>query len=134
MRRSPVRATPVATRAAIDTTRPASRTLRYVASSHRYGYRSPASERVRNAATSASRPVHIRLTSLLLIPAIPSERTRSSTRRVETPATYASQTTASRARSARRRGSSRLGKYEPSRTRGMASSIVPTRVSHGRAR
>ena len=41
MRRSPVRETPVATSAAMLTTRPASRTLRYVASSHRYGYRSP---------------------------------------------------------------------------------------------
>ena len=37
----------------------------------------------------------------------------------ETPGTYASWTTASRARSARRRGSSRDGKYEPSRTRGI---------------
>lgn len=68
------------------------------------------------------------------MPSIPSARTRSSTRRVDTPDTYASWTTASRARSARRRGSSRLGKYEPSRTRGTARSIVPTRVSQRRSR
>ncbi len=64
----------------------------------------------RNASTSASSAAHIRETSLLLIPLIPSERTRSSTRRVQTPARYASETTATSARSARRRGSSRLGK------------------------
>ena len=65
---------------------------------------------------------------------MPRVRTRSSTRRVLTPRTYASWITASRARSARRRGSSRDGKYEPSRTRGIASSTEPTRVSQRRSR
>jgi hypothetical protein len=58
----------------------------------------------------------------------------SSTLRVETPCTYASCTTAARARSLRRRGSSRLGKYVPGRTFGISRTIVPTRVSHVRAR
>ena len=66
--------------------------------------------------------------------AMPRASTRSSTRRVLTPATYASWTTERRARSARRRGSSRLGKYEPSRTLGIARPIVPTRVSQRRSR
>ncbi len=109
-RRSPLIATPTATSAAIDTTRPASRTLRYVASSHRYGYAVSASGRLRNASTSASSAAQIRDTSLLLMPSMPRARTRSSTRLVDTPDTYASWTTASRARSARRRGSSRDGK------------------------
>jgi hypothetical protein len=65
---------------------------------------------------------------------MPRASTRSSTRRVLTPATHASWTTLRRARSARRRGSSRLGKYEPSRTLGMARPIVPTRVSQRRSR
>jgi hypothetical protein len=57
-------------------------------------------------------------------------------RDASTSATWAAQiwTTASRARSARRRGSRRLRKYEPSRTRGTASSVVPTRVSRRRSR
>ena len=133
-RRSPVAATPVATSAAIEVTRPASRTLTYVASSHRYGYDSSASERLRKASTSVSSAAQIRLTSLLNIEAIPSASTRSSTRRVLTPSTYASDTTARRARSARRLGSSSDGKYEPSRTRGIDSSSVPTRVSQRRSR
>ncbi len=55
--------------------------------------------------TSASRAAQIRLTSLRLMPVMPRLWTKSSTRRVETPRTYASWTTARRARSARRRGS-----------------------------
>jgi hypothetical protein len=42
--------------------------------------------------------------------------------------------TASSACSARRRGCSNEGKYVPGRTFGIASSIVPTRVSHVRIR
>jgi len=81
IRRSPLWATPVATSAAIDTTRPPSRTLTYVASSHRYGYVSSASDRDRKASTSASRAAQIRLTSLRLIEAIP----RASTRFLDPP-------------------------------------------------
>src|SRR5262245_58272871 len=68
------------------------------------------------------------------MPVMPSACTSSSTRRVETPCTYASCTTATNARSARFRGSNRLGKKLLSRTRGTCSSIVPTRVSHSRSR
>ena len=51
--------------------------------------------------------------------------------RVLTPLTYASWMTATRARSARRRGSSsQSGKYEPVRSLGIASSSAPTRLSN----
>jgi hypothetical protein len=66
--------------------------------------------RERNVSTSASSAAEIRLTSLRLIEAMPRASTRSSTRRVLTPSTYASWTTASKARSARRRGSRSEGK------------------------
>ena len=76
-----------------------------------------------------------RLTSLLLTPDAPIDRTRSSTLRVDTPLTYASWMTATRARSARRRGSaSQSGKYEPVRVLGIASSSAPMRESNGRTR
>jgi hypothetical protein len=85
--------------------------------------------------TPRSSSAHSRLTSLLLMPSMPRVRTRASTLRVETPSTYASATTANRARSARRRGSSsQSGKYEPRRSLGISSSIVPARVSQARAR
>lgn len=87
------------------------------------------------ALTPRSSSAHSRLTSLLLMPSIPRVRTRASTLRVLTPWTYASWTTATRARSARRRGSiSQPGKYEPRRSLGMSSSIVPARVSQSRVR
>jgi hypothetical protein len=61
--------------------------------------------------------------------------TKSSTRRVDTPSTYAWQITATSACSARRRGINRnSGEYTPWRSFGTAKSIVPTRVSHGRCR
>ena len=94
---------------AIDTTRPSWRTFRYVASSQTYGY-GPTNGRVRNRSTSVSSVWHSRDTWLFEIPLIPSACTNSSTRRVETPWTYASWTTATSARSPRFRGSSRLGK------------------------
>jgi hypothetical protein len=47
--------------AAIDTTRSPSRTLRFVASSHGYGYAVSASGQLRNASTSASSAVQVRL-------------------------------------------------------------------------
>ena len=52
----------------------------------------------------------MRLTSLLRDPAMPNAWTSASTLRVLTPCTYASATTATNACSARRRGSSQLGK------------------------
>ncbi len=58
----------------------------------------------------SSSSAQIRETSLLLMPTTPRACTSSSTFRVLTPCTYASCTTASSARSARRRGSSKLGK------------------------
>jgi hypothetical protein len=79
--------------------------------------------RLRKRSTSLSSSAHRRLTWLLLMPCIPSACTRSSTRRVEMPCTNASWTTATSARSARRRGSSRLGKKLPSRTRGTARNM-----------
>jgi hypothetical protein len=62
------------------------------------------------------------------------KRQRSSIRRVETPSTYAWHTTLTSACSARRRGSNRLGKYEPRRSFGMSKVIVPARVSQRRGR
>jgi hypothetical protein len=71
----------------------------------------------------------MRLTSLLEMPeATPRALTRSWTLRVDTPCTQASMTTAYRARSMRRRRSSRLGKNEPSRSLGMPSSTSPAGV------
>jgi len=54
--------------------------------------------------------------------------------RVETPATYASCTTLTSACSERRRGSKKLGKYEPRRSFGIASSSSPARVAQARDR
>ena len=77
----------------------------------------------------------MRLTWLLEMPAsMPSAATRSSTLRVDTPCTNASMTTAHRARSMRRRGSSSAGKKLPSRSLGMASSTSPALVDSSRAR
>ena len=64
----------------------------------------------------------------------PSCSTSRSTLRVEMPLTEASWTTATRACSARRRGSRKLGKTDPVRSLGMASSSSPTRVSQRRGR
>ena len=75
----------------------------------------------------------MRDTSLLEILS-PSDSTTWSTLRVETPATYASCTTLTRACSERLRGSRKLGKYEPLRIFGIASSSSPARVAHVRAR
>jgi hypothetical protein len=56
-------------------------------------------------------------------------------RRVDTPSRYAVATTEARACSARRRWvNSQSGKYEPWRSFGIASSIVPARVSQSRRR
>jgi hypothetical protein len=77
----------------------------------------------------------MRLTSDLEIPAsTPSARTRSSTLRVEVPGTEASITTASNARSMRRRGSNSAGKNEPSRSLGMGNSTSPALVDNSRER
>jgi hypothetical protein len=78
----------VAITTARETTRPSTRALREVASTNRYGKLMWASERERNAATSASSSAQIRLTSDLEMPAsTPRALTRSSTLRVEVPCT-----------------------------------------------
>ena len=62
----------------------------------------------------------------------PNAATRSSTDRVDTPATYASMMTACRARSMRRRGSSTDGNNEPSRSLGILNSTSPAWVANSR--
>ena len=117
------------------TIRPPSRTCSTLASSQTYGQRYSPRRRSRKALTARSSSPHRRLTSLLLMPSIPSVRTRASTLRVLTPRTYASATMLNRARSARRRGSSSQSrKYDPRRSFGMSSEIVRVRVSRARRR
>jgi hypothetical protein len=99
----------VAITTAIATTRPSTHSVMKVASSQTYRY-GPSSRRVRKRSTRASSSWQSRLTWLLEMPVIPSAWTRVSTRRVETPCTYASWITATSARSARVRGSNRVGK------------------------
>jgi hypothetical protein len=87
-----------------------------------YGNPCPASDRSRNAATSASRSAQIRLTSDLEIPlSAPSALTRSSTLRVEVPCRYASMITANSDWPTRRRRSSSDGKNDPARSFGIRS-------------
>jgi hypothetical protein len=69
--------------------------------------------RSRNAVTCSSSPRHSRERVSLEIPASPRASTSRSTLRVETPSTWASWTTATRACSLRRRGSRKLGNYDP---------------------
>ena len=77
----------------------------------------------------------MRETSDLEIPdSAPSAATRSSTDRVDTPATYASMTTAHSARSMRRRGSMIEGKKLPLRSLGIFNSTSPARVANSRGR
>ena len=64
----------------------------------------------------------------------PNAATRSSTERVDTPATYVSITTAHRARSIRRRGSSIDGKKLPLRSLGIFGSTSPAWVANKRLR
>ena len=66
--------------------------------------------RPRKLSTTPSNSWQIRDTWLFEIPSHPRALTRSSTRLVDTPSTYACWITASRARSLRRHGSNRLGK------------------------
>jgi hypothetical protein len=67
--------------------------------------------------------------------AIPNVCAKPSPRRLETPAREDSATTATSARSPRRRGwGSPSGQELPWRSFGIATSILPTRVSHGRGR
>ena len=98
-----------------------------------YGY-ARSRGRSQKAVTCSSRPPHSRETVSLDTPASPKASTNRSTLRVDTPFTYASCTTATSACSLRRRGSRKLGKYDPERNLGMASSIDPTRVSQARSR
>ena len=84
--RSPSLVTPTATTVAWLITRPSTRTLWYVASTHRYRC-PPVNGRVRNAATTGSSAPQIRDTSDFEIPSTPRALTRASTFRVETPCT-----------------------------------------------
>jgi hypothetical protein len=83
--------------------------FRYLASSQRYGH-SPESGRFRKASTRLSISLQSFETWLLLISESPMACTRSSTRRVETPAIQASWIAATRARSAVFRASRKGGK------------------------
>jgi hypothetical protein len=64
----------------------------------------------------------------------PKARTRSSTFLVEVPVMYAVMITVHSAWSTRRRGSSRFGKNEPTRSLGMRSSMSPAGVDNVRVR
>jgi hypothetical protein len=79
--------TPVATSAAVLTTRPCSRTLTTSASSHTNPYGPASNGRFRHAATTSSSSAHTRLTCDLEMPSKPIARATSSTRRVDTPST-----------------------------------------------
>ena len=82
--RRPSVLTPTAMMTATDTMRPPRRTLRYVASIHRYGH-SPSIGRSRKAFTLSSISSHSRDTWLLEMPLMPMALTSSSTERVEMP-------------------------------------------------
>ena len=91
--------------------------------------------RVRNAVTCSSRSWAIRETCDFDKLVIPNVATSLSIRRVETPSRKQVATTEINADSARlRRSSSQSGKYDPSRSFGIATSIVPARVSRSRCR
>jgi hypothetical protein len=66
---------------------------------------------------------------------MPNVATSFSIRRAETPSRYEVATTDTSAASARRRrSSSQSGTYDPDRSFGIASSMLPARVSHRRVR
>src|SRR4029077_8740423 len=92
------------------------------------------SGRFRKLSTTSSSSAAITLTCDLDRPVTPREAASFSTRRVDTPSRYDVATTEASARSARRRCSRNAGKYDPARSFGIASSIVPARVSHSRRR
>ncbi len=132
--RCPSSLTPTATSAATFAMRPPSRLLKTSASNHTYGKR-PSSFLSRKAFTDASSSFVSCDTWLFDIFSMPNDCTRSSTRLVDTPWTYASTTTLVSAFSARRRGSSsHVGKYVPCLSFGIDSAMVPARVSHGLSR
>ena len=132
--RHPSALTPVAIRQCTFTVRPPSRTFWVSASIHTNVYGPRSSGRDRNPSTSSSSSAAITLTCDLDSPVTPREAASFSTRRVETPSKYDVATTEASARSARRRCSRNPGKYDPWRSLGIASSIVPARVSHSRRR
>ncbi len=117
-----------------STTRPPSRTLTYVASSQRYGY---ARRRASGSGTPRPRRRGRRRSGS---PRSGSSRRSRGPRRDPRPGgcRRRRRTPPGRPRGGPARpagaGSSRLGKYEPSRTRGIARPIVPTRVSQRRSR
>ena len=132
--RHPSALTPVAIRQCTLTVRPPSRTFWVSASIHTKVYGPRSSGRFRKPSTSSSSSAAIADTCDLDRPVTPREAASFSTRRVETPSRYDVATTEASARSARRRCSRNDGKYDPDRSFGMASSIVPARVSHSRRR
>src|SRR5689334_5324246 len=132
--RYPSAFTPVAIRACTFTVRPPSRTFWVSASIHTKAYGPRSSGRLRKPSTSSSSSAAIADTCDLDRPTTPREAASFSTRRVDTPSRYDVATTEASARSARRRCSRNDGKYDPVRSFGMASSIVPARVSHSRRR
>jgi len=94
-------------------------------------YGPASSGRFRNTSTSSSSSAAIADTCDLDRPATPREAASVSTRRAGTPSRYdVATTTEASARSARRRCSRNDGKHDPVRSFGIASSIVPARVSH----
>ena len=133
--RYPSALTPVATITATLTTRPAPRTFIVNASAATNVYRPSCGGRVRHAATCSSRSFAMTDTCDFDRPVIPSVRTSLSIRRVLTPSRWQVATTVVSTASAWRcRSSSHSGKNVPSRTLGIAMSIVPTRVSRSRWR
>jgi hypothetical protein len=91
--RRPSQFAAVAITAVTFTTRPPSRTFWVSPSIHKNRYGPASSGRSRNSATLASSSPAMRDTSEREIPSMPIALTRSSTRRVDTPSTYAWHTT-----------------------------------------
>ena len=88
-------------------------TFQFSASSCTNVYGPRSSGRFRNPSMSSSSSAVIALTCDLDRPTTPREPASFSTRRVETPSRYDVATTEASARSARRRCSSKPGKYDP---------------------
>jgi hypothetical protein len=93
------------------------------------------SGRERNASTCSSNSRAMIETCDFDSDVTPRDCTSFSTRRVDTPSKYEVATTLTSARSARvRRSNNHSGKYDPERSFGIATSIVPARVSKSRCR
>ena len=128
----PAALTPAAIRQCTFTVRPPSRTFQFSASIQQTCTgRRPAA---RDPSASSSSSAAIADTCDFDRPVTPGEAASFSTRRAETPSRYDVATTKAAARPARRRCSRNAGKYDPDRSFGTASSIVPARVSRSRRR